>query len=218
MRILPAPGSVAAPGRKVGRRRRAGGRRGGPVRADTARAEGRGVEGGDVDGGPVVSSSPHGLRRNVDATVRVAERRHDLRPDFVPVARDRRAERGMEVFGPDATGGEGVERGVEDARGGASPAGVDGGDPAGLRVGQNDRHAVGGGDEEKDVWLAGENGVAGSEDAAPALTRRFFEGEGDGGRGPGSCGPLPRPARRALRRGPGLRRRDRVNTPSAPLA
>ncbi len=175
--MRPAPRAVAPPGRKVGRRRRAEAGRGGPVHGDAARAEGRGVERGDVDEGPVLASSPHRLRRNVDAAVRVAERRHDLGPDFVPLPRDRRAERGTEILRPDATGGESVERRVEDARDCAPPAGVDGGDPARHGVGENDRHAVGGGHREEDVRLAGQEAVAFSEEGVPALSRGCFEGK-----------------------------------------
>ena len=153
---------------------------GDPVRADTARAEGRGVERGDVDEGPVLASFAHRLGLNVDAAVRVAERRHDLGPDFVPAARDRRTERGTEVLRPDAAGGESVERGVEDAGGRAPPAGVDDGDPVRNGIEEDDWDAIRRGDEEKNVWLAGEDCVAGSEDAVPALTRRFFESEDDG--------------------------------------
>ena len=147
------------------------------LRADAPRPKSGGVESGDVDEGPVRASSAHRLRRNVDAAVRVAERRHDLGPDFVPVARDRRAERGMEVLRPDATGGESVERGVEDARGGAPPAGVDGGDPARPGIREDDRNAVGRGHREEDVRLAGQEAVAFSEEGVPALSRGCFEGK-----------------------------------------
>ena len=62
----------------------------------------------------------------------------------------------------------------------ALDAGVDGGDPSRHGIREDDRDAVRRRDDEEDVRTTGDQGVAFSEEDAPALARRFFEGEDPG--------------------------------------
>lgn len=147
------------------------------LRRDAARPKGRGVESGHVDESAVRSSRSNGVPRDGDVAIRLEERGYDVGPDLVPLARNRGAERGGEAGDTHAPGLEGVEGRVEDARGGPAPARVDGRDPARDGIREEDRNAIRGCDGEEHIFLAGDDGISSSEDSAPALTRRFFDGE-----------------------------------------